>query len=106
MLYCPILCFYPDVDCFSCEQERVCRTLNAFQTRACLLFTVIALDLFHLSKFYLEEKTSLLKQCFSYFNCRLLGTIWAYTYIFSRLLASRGPRKIFNSKRGPHPKRL
>jgi len=32
---------------------------------------------FHLSKFYLDGKTQLLKQCFSYFNCRLLGIIWS-----------------------------
>jgi len=70
MLYCPILCFYTDVDCFSCEQARVCRTSNAFQTRACSFFNVVALEFFHLSKF---EKTPLLKQCSSYYNCRLLN---------------------------------
>jgi len=43
-LYYPVLCFYTDVDCFSCEQARVYRTLNAFQTHACSLFTVIALE--------------------------------------------------------------
>src|SRR6218665_1930842 len=35
--------------------------------------TVIALEFFHLSKFYLDEKTPLLKQFFSYFNCRFLN---------------------------------
>src|SRR6218665_393915 len=35
--------------------------------------TVIALEFFHLSKFYLDEKTPLLKQFFSYYNCRLLN---------------------------------
>jgi len=50
--HCPIIiCFYTDVDCFSCDQVRVCRTLNAFQTRAFSIFTVIALEFFHLSKF-------------------------------------------------------
>jgi len=48
MLYYPILhvCFYTVVDCFSCEQARVCRTLYALQTRACSLFPVIALEFF------------------------------------------------------------
>src|SRR6218665_3235999 len=73
MLYYPILCFYTDVDCFSCEKARVGRPLNAFQTRACSLITVIALEFFHLSKFYLYEKAPLLKQYSSYFNCRLLN---------------------------------
>jgi len=49
-LYSPILCFYTDVDCFSCEQTGVglCRTLglNAFQTRECSIFTVKALKFF------------------------------------------------------------
>src|SRR6218665_1790757 len=31
----------------------------------------MTLQFFHLSKLYLDEK--LLRQCFSYFNCRLLG---------------------------------
>src|SRR6218665_3242325 len=64
MLYYPILCFYTVVDCFSCEQSHVCRTLNAFQKRACSLFTVrpIALEVSHLSKFYLEERTLLLQK--------------------------------------------
>src|SRR6218665_1800552 len=75
MLHYPIIhvCFYTDVDCFSCKQARFCTTLNAFQTRACSLFTVIALEFFHRSKFYLDEKTPLLKQCSSYLNCRLLN---------------------------------
>src|SRR6218665_1563698 len=72
MLYYPILYFYTDMD-FFCEQARVYRTLNAFQTRACSLFPVIALEFFHLSKFYLDENTPLLKQYFSYFNCRILN---------------------------------
>jgi len=77
MLYYPIPCFYTDVhiglDCFSCEQAHICRTLNAFQTHACSLFTVIALEFLYLSKFYLDEITPLPKQCSSYFSCRLLN---------------------------------
>jgi len=61
MLYYPILCFYTDVDCFSCKQARVCRTLNAFQTHAWSLFTVLALEFFHLSKFYLDGINSIAK---------------------------------------------
>jgi len=43
MLYYPkdLLSFCTDVDCFSCEQAHVCRTLNAFQTRARSLFTAL-----------------------------------------------------------------
>src|SRR6218665_456055 len=38
-------------------------------------YILIALECFHLSKFYLclDEKPPLLKQCSSYFNCRLLN---------------------------------
>ena len=47
MLYYPILCFYSDVHIvFSCEHACICRTLNAFQTHAYSLFTVVALVLF------------------------------------------------------------
>src|SRR6218665_3342374 len=52
MLYYPILCYYTDVDFFSFEQARICRTVNVLQTHACSLFTVIAMEFFHLSKFY------------------------------------------------------
>jgi len=49
------------------------------------------------------EKTPLLKQCFSYLNCWLLG-LWLN--IFSIGQAARGSAKIFNSKRGLQPKKV
>src|SRR6218665_725052 len=55
---------------------------------------------FHLSKFYLDGKTSLLKQCFSYFNCRLLGIIGLWLNIYIGLLARPpgDPRKYLTAK--------
>ena len=47
-----ILYFLTGEDCLSFEQARVCRTLTASQTRACLIFTVMALEFFHLMKRY------------------------------------------------------
>src|SRR6218665_218268 len=109
MLHYPIIhvCFYTDVDCFSCKQARVCRTLNAFQTRACSLFTVIAVEFFHLSKFYLDEETPLLKQCFSYFNCRILNNNELMPKYLLYWPGRQGVReKIFHSKRVRSPKSL
>src|SRR6218665_2080675 len=61
-----------------------------------------------MSKFYLDEKTPLLKHCSSYFNCRLLNNNGLMPKIISVVLARPppgGPRKIFRSKRGPQPEK-
>src|SRR6218665_1061603 len=50
---------------------------------------------FHLSKFYLDEKTSFLKQCFSTFKCRLLnnnGLMPKYLFYWPSHQGKRGPQ--------------
>src|SRR6218665_1215884 len=80
---------------FLCEQSRFCRTrgLNTFQTHACSIF-LIALELFHLSKFYLDEKTPLLK------SALLILTVGLCLNIFCVGQAARGSAKNMSQQKG------
>jgi len=46
------------------------------------------------------KKDSIAKQCFSYFNCRLLGIIWAYAYISVVLARLPGVREKYLTAKG------
>ena len=60
-----------------------------------------------MSKFYLDEKTPLLKQCFSYFNCGLLNNNGLMPKHLLCLPGRQGVREKYFTAKGVHnPKSL